>query len=314
MSDQGLSLTLRAISRQLAAVPCTCYLIRLVHQNSRKAFPGERLWTASQLHGQPIVRFLRARNRAGYDVYFRPYARRQNAGYILLDLDHAESAVLDTMRAHGHEPCVVLQTSPGHLQAWIRVSQQALPPAVANQIGKQLALLYQADPASTDWCHLGRLAGFTNQKPQRQLPGGRPPWVQVQQAGTHLASNGGSLVEAASHRLVQATVRHAVPLPGCAPALCQNPIPQTLTRHRAVTVYQTWMHRLAVISRFPDPDWSIVDLWIARALLRQGTSVAAVKETLRLASPHFPRRHADPEDYLRRTVLRAAAVPFPARH
>jgi len=26
------------------------------------------------------------------------------------------------MRANGHEPCVVLQSSPGHLQSWIRVS------------------------------------------------------------------------------------------------------------------------------------------------------------------------------------------------
>jgi hypothetical protein len=30
------------------------------------------------------------------------------------------------MRANGHEPCVVLQSSPGHLQAWIRVSP--IPP------------------------------------------------------------------------------------------------------------------------------------------------------------------------------------------
>jgi hypothetical protein len=68
------------------------------------------------------VRFLRIRNREGCDVYIWPYAEEQNAGYILLDLDWAAPSVLETLRANGHEPCVVLQNSPGHLQAWIRVS------------------------------------------------------------------------------------------------------------------------------------------------------------------------------------------------
>jgi hypothetical protein len=34
-----------------------------------------------------------------------------------------------------------------------------------------------------------------------------------------------------------------------------------------------------------------------------------IQTVLRLASPHFPRRHGDPDDYLRRTVARAAFFP-----
>jgi hypothetical protein len=71
-----------------------------------------------------------------------------------------------------HHPCVVLQTSPGHLQAWVRVSPTPLDPALATHIGKHLARAYGADPASTDWGHLGRLAGFTNRKPTRRQPSG----------------------------------------------------------------------------------------------------------------------------------------------
>ena len=73
--------------------------------------------------GQPTtLRFLRLRNRERCDIYLQPFAGNQNAGYILVDLDAAPPAVLEAMRRSGHEPCVVLQSSPGHWQAWIRVS------------------------------------------------------------------------------------------------------------------------------------------------------------------------------------------------
>jgi len=56
----------------------------------------------------------------------------------------------------------------------------------------------------------------------------------------------------------------------------------------------------------PQPDWSIVDLWVARHLLSLGKPAVQIQAVLRLASPHFPRRHGDPDDYLRRTIARAA--------
>ena len=77
-ADRGLWLSMRALDRQLTARPCHLYQIRLVHYASRRAFPGERLWRASQLAAAATVRFLRARNREGYDVYFRPYAGDYN--------------------------------------------------------------------------------------------------------------------------------------------------------------------------------------------------------------------------------------------
>jgi hypothetical protein len=175
MFDRGLMLTAQAIRRQLAAMPHELYLIRLIHQPTKTPFPGERLWTAQQLLSLATVRFLRARNREGCDIYVHPYSQDHNAGYILVDLDRAEPTVLTAMSAQGHEPCVVLQTSPGHLQAWVHVSSTPLPPATATAIGQQLARTYGGDRASTDWRHLGRLAGFTNRKPQRRFHTATPP-------------------------------------------------------------------------------------------------------------------------------------------
>jgi hypothetical protein len=44
--------------------------------------------------------------------------------------------------------------------------------------------------------------------------------------------------------------------------------------------------------------------------LRSHISAAQMETILRLGSPHFPRHHGDPEDYVRRTLARAA-LPAP---
>jgi hypothetical protein len=309
--DHGLILTAQAIRRQLAAMPHELYLIRLIHQPTQRPFPGERLWTAQQLLHLATIRFLRARNREGCDIYVQPYSQDHNAGYILVDLDRAEPAVLTAMSAQGHEPCVVLQTSPGHLQAWVHVSPTPLPPALASALGQQLARTYGGDLASTDWRHLGRLAGFTNQKPQRRFRNGYAPWVKVVYTRDGVARRASELLRSAAAQAGPPTRQQ--PQGG----VCPEPVlsPQTgptstMTAAQAIAIYQTWMRRWQIAERFASPDWSIVDLWVARALLAQAMSPDLVQDILRLASPQFPRRHTDPEDYLRRTLARA--FPFPA--
>ena len=301
MKDIGFFLTLQAIRRQLAAMPNDLYLVRLIHHRTRQAFPGERLWTAEQLATAATVRFLRVRNREGCDVYVQPYAGNHNAGYILVDLDHARPTTIARMRAHGHDPCVVLQTSPTHLQAWIRVSASPLEPALASAASKLLAAAYGGDPASTDWRHLGRLVGFTNQKPARRTLDHYAPWVRLVHARAGLAPRAESLLE---------SVRQSIqPSASLFPIDWTTPDPDPTNAAEAVAIYQGCMQRWHIRERFPQPDWSIVDLWVARHLLSQGRPAVQIQAILRLASPHFPRRHGDPEDYLRRTVARAA---FPA--
>src|SRR6202050_1902549 len=240
MFDRGLMLTAQAIRRQLAAMPHELYLVRLIHQPTKRPFPGERLWTAQQLLSLATIRFLRARNREGCDIYVHPYSQDHNAGYILVDLDRAEPTVLTAMSTQGHEPCVVLQTSPGHLQAWVHVSSTPLPPDIATAIGQQLARTYGGDRASTDWRHLGRLAGFTNQKPQRRFHNGNAPWVQVVSTHTGLASPATDLLRSAAAQIPPprqtqncAGPRPVLPPPPgkAAPVTCYGPLPRRF-RHR----------------------------------------------------------------------------------
>jgi hypothetical protein len=307
VDNRGLFLTRQAIRSQLAAMPNELYLIRLIHHQTHRPFPGERLWTATQLVHPATIGFLRIRNCEGCDVYIQPYAGNQNAGYILVDLDRAHPTVVEGMRANGHDPCVVLQTSPGHLQVWIRLSTSPMEPAVATAAGKHVARLYGGDWASTDWHHLGRLAGFTNQKPARRTPNGYAPWVKLVHARVGLAPHALGLLQSLrqyahpawhldSRFNIDSTARELAPT----------------SVAEATAIYRGCMLRWHILERFPQPDWSIVDLWVARYLLSQGKPAPHIQAILRLASPHFPRRHGDPDDYLRRTVARAA-FPSPVR-
>jgi RepB DNA-primase N-terminal domain/RepB DNA-primase C-terminal helical domain len=300
--DRGFFLTWHAIRSQLAAMPNELYLIRLIHHQTRRAFPGERLWTAGELLRAATIRFLRVRNGEGCDVYIQPYAGNQNAGYILVDLDRADRTVVEVMRANGHDPCVVLQTSPGHLQAWIRLSTSPLEPAVATAAGRLLACSYDGDFASTDWRHLGRLAGFTNQKPARRTADRYAPWVKLIYGRVGLAPRAEALLQ---------SVRQCAP-PLWHPTSPFGAEPGPTSAEEAATIYRSCTQRWHILERFPQPDWSIVDLWVARYLLSQGQPAPQIQAILRLASPHFPRRHGDPDGYLRRTVARAA-FPSPGR-
>jgi len=308
--DRGFFLTLQAMRRQLAAMPCDYYQIRLIHGSRRQPFPGERVWSAVQLTWGATVAFLRLRNREGYDVFFHPFAGDRNAGYMLLDLDSADDQIMDTMRANGHEPCVVLRSSPGHLQAWVRVSLTPLEPVVATSVAAHWAALYGADRASADGRHCGRLAGFTNQKPARRQPGGDPPWVLLRYAQPRLATRTAPLFPTTPTPPLLSPAGPSPPRPATAGYTAGSLTPAGATR-----VYARWLHRLQIPQRFSPPDWSIADLWIAQRLRRCRIPLAQIQAVLRLGSPGFPRGHADPEDYLRRTLARAAqpSRPFPAR-
>ena len=298
MLDRGFFLTRQAVRRQLAAMPHPVYLVRLIHHATHRAFPGERLWTSGQLTSPATLRFLRLRNREGCDIYIQPYAGDHNAGYILLDLDAPQPSVLQALRTQGLPPCVVLKTSPGRLQAWLHFSERPLEPALATAVARQLAHTYAADLAGAEGRHLGRLAGFTNQKPERRTPSGYSPWVTLLHARSGLASRAEQLLQSVTTSGTSATPQLTL-------------APAEIAADDALRIYRQYVQQWRITERFPHPDWSIVDLWVARELLAQGRPPAQVQAILQLGSPGFPRRHGNPPDYLRRTLSRAAISRLP---
>jgi hypothetical protein len=290
MSGRGLELTLASLRAQLASIAWPRYELRLIDAHRRQCL-ATRYWTAIQMLDPDTVRFLRGRNQAGCDVYFRPHAASQNAGYLLLDFDDG-TCPLAAMRVAGHTPCLVVETSPGHQQAWVRVTSRSVMPAWATAVARWMARQYGADPASAEWRHLGRLAGFTNRKPARLQPNGLPPWVRV------VWRQSGALTEVAS-------AIASMPLDG----VSHGPATAALgsVEARPSTLYRQCLDALGLLRRFPVPDWSIADYRVARLLLQEGRGAEQVAAILRQGSPGFPRRHGQPDDYLRRTVQSAAA-------
>jgi hypothetical protein len=60
--------------------------------------------------------------------------------------------------------------------------RQVLEAARSTGAAKLLAERFGGDPSSADWRHFGQLAGFTNPKPERQLPSGLRPFARLRSA------------------------------------------------------------------------------------------------------------------------------------
>jgi len=115
-----------------------------------------------------------------------------------------------------------------------------------------------------------------------------------------------SLAEVASQRaaLLEQARRPIRPLTAVGTRLTLAPMAR-YPEPAAAQLYHTWLQRLRIPQRFPQPDWSIADKWVAKELLRRNVAPATVAGILQGGSPGFPRRHADPLDYLRRTLAQA---------
>lgn len=142
--------TAQAIARQLKAMGCDRYDIGIRDAASGKMMNRE--WSAAEvLQNTP---WLKRMNAQGNDVYIRP-AEQERHGLVLVD-DLSEFD-LDDMKAEGREPALIVETSPKNYQAWVKVAQDA-PAGHRGVIARKLAREYDADPASADSRHYGRLA------------------------------------------------------------------------------------------------------------------------------------------------------------
>ena len=310
MFDRGLFLTLQAIRRQLAAMPHELYLIRLIHHATGRPFPGERLWTADQLTNLATIRFLRVRNREGCDVYIQPYAAGPKRRLYPRRPGSCPAGRPATMRANGHEPCVVLQTSPGHLQAWVHVSPTPFgtccsrrPSASTWRVSMEATwpvptgVIWADSPASPI------------RSPQRRTPGGYAPWVKIVHTAV-LAWRVAPKLCRSRHPSAPSSRSHARlgNRSACA-AIEHSPTPASLAAAEARQIYQSWMSdgrlRDAFRSR-TGASW--ICGWLAQ-LLAQGVSGTRPSHSA-AGEPAISPPPRDPDDYLRRTLARAFS-PFP---
>jgi hypothetical protein len=147
-----------AVRRQITAMGSKLFEVGLFKPD---AGPAEsvmipRVWDTDQV--VKSVSWLRRQNCEGRNIYIRP--RGEHDLSMVDDLTiHAVAA----MKEAGYTPAVVVETSPGNYQAWLKHANR-LNKEVSTAAARALAEKFGGDRGAADWRHFGRLAGFTNRK------------------------------------------------------------------------------------------------------------------------------------------------------
>jgi hypothetical protein len=172
--EMAANLTLEAVKKQSCAMGAQFFDIGLFDPNAAEAAMLPRQWNLDTLLRS--VSWLRLKNAEGRHIYIRP------AGEHSLSLiDDASIQVVERLKSEGFAPAVVLETSPGNFQVWLRHGQ-ILPKHLSTVAARLLASRYGGDLASADWRHYGRLAGFTNRKDKYRKTDGAFPYVRLHEA------------------------------------------------------------------------------------------------------------------------------------
>lgn len=120
--------------------------------------------------------WFRCENARGAHIFVRPCA-----GRALSLIDDLNADAIAEMKETGFEPALVVETSAHNFQAWLNHGRIIADYVVCTQAAKELAQRFGGDPLSADWRHFGRLAGFTNRKPERRLQTGLQPFVRLRE-------------------------------------------------------------------------------------------------------------------------------------
>jgi len=193
--------TTTAVRAQLAGMGAERYDVG-AYDRPRDEMLLRREWTPAQV--ETAVPWLKRMNAQGRDIYIRPSG---SSGLYLID--DVPAATVDRMRAEGYTPAVVVETSPGNLQAWVRVSDTPLSKEEGTAVARELAARYDGDMSSANWRHMGRVAGFTNQKKEHAQPNGRHPYVRLHTADGKRAPAAPALLDRAQVQATQS--RRAAP-------------------------------------------------------------------------------------------------------
>lgn len=291
----GADRTARAVRTQLQAMGCERYEVGL--RDTAKGTMIPRTWSVAELeHG---ITWLKHANAHGHDIYVRPAG---SMGLLLLD-DLTADAVA-RMHREGFGPAVVVETSPRNLQVWARVAAVPVDPELATAAARILAAVYGGDPNSADWRHYGRLAGFTNRKPEHRLPNGLQPYVRIHEARGVSVERGAELLDEAGRRLLLDRIEPARPA-----SLPLSPAPSGLR-----TPGEVYMHyAAAILPRYPMPDYSRLDWMVCCDIASSNLAVdeAYLEQALREGSPSLAdvRKRGHVDDYVARTARKVMRDP-----
>lgn len=151
----------RQVQQQIIAMGCASFEVGAIKQADANARQLLETHEAEWFMDVKNLARLASYNMKGYHIYVRPFG---DHNLSLVD-DLSEESV-QKMKTDGFEPAVVVETSPGNFQAWVKHSEnfRAGKLQESTLAAKMLAEVYGGDDQAAKGRGFGRLAGFTNQK------------------------------------------------------------------------------------------------------------------------------------------------------
>lgn len=176
----SLEITTDVVRKQVEAMGAEVFELGLFRMDATEAGGPPmlpRTWDVAGL--MRSIPWLRLQNAQGRNIYIRPQGEHN-----LTLIDDLKRDAIERMKREGFQPALVVETSPGNFQAWLKHSER-LPKELGTAAARTLAAKFGGDPGAADWRHFGRLAGFTNRKPKHRDASGQFPFVRlIEAAGT----------------------------------------------------------------------------------------------------------------------------------
>lgn len=290
--------TRAAVSRQLKGMGASLYEVGIRHAERGML---NREWSEADI--MKSLDWLKRENFKGCDIYVRP-ARSAPSRLILVD--DLSMGTLARLQAGPYPAAVTVQTSPGNYQAWIKLDDD-MPADVRREVARHLAREYGGDPNSADSAHYGRLAGFTNRKPEHIDAAGRSPFVLLDSYNGRPASGAAELVQIA-RGVIERDQEQARSMAAHVQREARSMPSATRTKQTAQELgdwYRSLWHSLK--TEFGGNfDASRADWMAAVAMFRKGYDFQAVADAIAQHSPGIEhRKGAAVADYVTRTAGKA---------
>jgi hypothetical protein len=280
--------TRRAAEQQIAAMGASVYEVGLYNPEAERA--GQpvmlpRTWDVAGLLRS--ISWLRLQNSTGRNIYVRPRGEHN-----LSLVDDLAAAAVERMKAAGFAPALVVETSPGNFQAWLK-HPCPLRKELSTAVARRLAAEFGGDSGAADWRHFGRLVGFTNRKETRRQPNGMFPFVRLIEASGREYAAGNNFVARVEDELRQATA-------------------QRQRERSAPPKYRVRAPTKSIDSFRSNPiyggDGTRIDLAYSIYALSHGCSTAEVDAALRSRNLDHKGTEKRQLEYVERTILKATKL------
>jgi hypothetical protein len=282
--------TFDSVQQQVASMDVALFELGLYKADARASESPmiPRVWDAQTI--LKSVPWLRHQNAAGRNIYIRPKGEHDLS---LVD-DLTDDALL-SMKEAGFNPALVVETSPGNYQAWLR-HPELLSKEMSTAAARALAERFGGDRGAADWRHFGRLAGFTNRKAKYRDEGtGLYPFVLLVEAA------GGVYPEA--ERFLSG-VRHEVE---------QQQVERERLRAQISELGSVFPRGLKAIDDFRanvryGGDGTRIDLAYAVYAFSHGASAIEVAAVIRSRDLSHKGNERRQNEYVERTIKKALAT------